>query len=99
MGAPRWSPHVSFGLAAVSAQFPYGGLGWFLSPSEKWLILAEREGFTPLSMLMIYRALINCLNIDTHKNINKVNVRLHRWRLPMTKSHGFFATTLPFSHT
>ena len=33
----------------------------------KYLNLAEREGFTPLSMLMIYWALINCLNIGTHK--------------------------------
>jgi hypothetical protein len=62
-------------------------------------IFAEREGFTPLSMLMIYWALINFLNIGTHKNTDKANVRLHRWRLPMTRSHGFFATTLPFSHT
>jgi hypothetical protein len=58
-----------------------------------------REGFTPLCMLMIYWALINFLNIGTHKNTDKANVRLHRWRLPMTRSHGFFATTLPFSHT
>ena len=50
-------------------------------------------------MLMIYWALINFLNIGTHKNTDKANVRLHRWRLPMTRSHGFFATTLPFSHT
>jgi hypothetical protein len=67
MAAPRWSPDVPLGLAAVSVQFPCGEFGWFLRPTEKWLILAEREGFTPLSMLMIYRALINCLNIGTHK--------------------------------
>ena len=38
-------------------------------------------------------------NSDTNKDTDKANVRLHRWRLPMTRSHGFFATTLPFSHT
>jgi hypothetical protein len=48
---------------------------------------------------MIYWALIDYLNIGTRENTNEANVRLHRWRLPMTESHGFFATTLPFSHT
>jgi len=47
-------------------------------------------------MLLIYWAFLNSLNIGTHKDTNKVNVRLHHCiagRLPMTESHGFFAIT------
>ena len=31
----------------VSVRFPYGALGRVSRVSEKWLILAEREGFEP----------------------------------------------------
>ena len=31
----------------VSVRFPYGVLGLVSNVSEKWLILAEREGFEP----------------------------------------------------
>jgi hypothetical protein len=32
-----------------------------------WKLLAEREGSTPLSMRLIYWALIDSLNIDTNR--------------------------------
>ena len=43
-GLPGPETNIPF---LVSVRFPYGALGRVSRVSEKWLILAEREGFEP----------------------------------------------------